>query len=1146
MPSWKKVLISGSDAALNSLIVTNGITGSLFGTASYAIQALSASYALTSSYSQNLQISGSIANVDYIDFNTGSATPAYKSGRVFFDNVDGALSVYNAEADITLQVGQESWVRVFNEGTTITNGTAVRLVGSHGDVPLIVRAQSAQVSGSALGDNQIIGVATHTIETNSIGYVTTQGLTRGLNTSAFADGDLLFVSSSAGLITNVIPQAPFEVIQVGICVKAGPGGSGIIFVFPTQPIDFGDLASAERGTYTYGDLWSYQQSGSVGIWKHTNQLSGSYGITGSLSVTAGITGSLFGTASYTNVGSLGGFIQGGNSFGTTATLGTNDNNSLALETNGTTKMFISSSGNVGIGTTSPATKLDVVVGTANSDIAQFSGAVQGRGLKISTFTTGTTDAGVLLNAQSTSQGAIAFATSGAEAMRISNNGNVGIGTTAPIAKLHISSSAGDQIKLDRTGQTDRAILINSSDQLALGTWLSPNQLNITAAGNVGIGTTTPTNRLQVQPALTGFDLNGLSNGAIALTNNSNGGVAPTIGGKSTTNGQPGLQFVIGTNDTNTNADMVFSVRESDNTDFSTLTSSAYRFSRFTTSLLEILRNGNVGIGTTAPATKLHIAGITRIDEGGNTAFYAGNYIRLFNDQNLNIRNSGGTTVANISVSGSSYFNGGNVGIGTTSPSSKLHLSVGNVDGIRVESSNSGYLETGKTGGARWRWANEYSADNLFQLLVNDLAGGVPNLPVLAVTGSGNVGIGTSAPLSKFHVKATTNQNLRVAGGSTLEINSINDADSAYIPVTFRASSFNFSNGNVGIGTTSPAAKLDIYVGASGGAAANSDDNLIIEDNGNSFLNFKTPATGVSGLIFSDLTRGQGQVTYDHNLDALRFVTSGVEKVRILSSGNVGIGTTTPSYTLDVSGSAGSTVRFKGSGQSTVSLNDGTNDNFIVGTGGRIDIRPSGSQAVSVLGNGNVGIGTTAPAAKLHISGTGLGGTVSITDTAITDTNYNTLRLFAATQNKFALGVGTSTSYPSHIVIDGTTGNVGIGTTAPGAKLDVEGDVLIKAANLSNQENTDVDTGTEVVATVAIATYTAAFFDFVVKNGTNVRSGTVFACHDGTNVEFTETSTADLGTTSALTLSVDISSGNMRLLATATTDNWSVKTLVRAL
>jgi hypothetical protein len=107
-------------------------------------------------------------------------------------------------------------------------------------------------------------------------------------------------------------------------------------------------------------------------------------------------------------------------------------------------------------------------------------------------------------------------------------------------------------------------------------------------------------------------------------------------------------------------------------------------------------------------------------------------------------------------------------------------------------------------------------------------------------------------------------------------------------------------------------------------------------------------------------------------------------------------------------------------------------------------------------------------------------------------------------------------------------------------------ISIKSALLSNQENTDVDTGTETVASVAVATYTAAFFDFVIKKTTNVRSGTVYACHDGTNVEFTETSTQDLGDTSDVTLSVDISGGNMRLRATTTSDNWSIKSLIRAI
>jgi len=111
---------------------------------------------------------------------------------------------------------------------------------------------------------------------------------------------------------------------------------------------------------------------------------------------------------------------------------------------------------------------------------------------------------------------------------------------------------------------------------------------------------------------------------------------------------------------------------------------------------------------------------------------------------------------------------------------------------------------------------------------------------------------------------------------------------------------------------------------------------------------------------------------------------------------------------------------------------------------------------------------------------------------------------------------------------------------------VEGDIKVDSVLLSNQENTDVDTGTETVASVPIATYTAAFFDFVIKNGTNLRAGTVFACHDGTNVVYTETSTADLGDTSDVTLSVAIDATNMMFKATTTSNDWSVKSLIRAI
>ena len=151
-----------------------------------------------------------------------------------------------------------------------------------------------------------------------------------------------------------------------------------------------------------------------------------------------------------------------------------------------------------------------------------------------------------------------------------------------------------------------------------------------------------------------------------------------------------------------------------------------------------------------------------------------------------------------------------------------------------------------------------------------------------------------------------------------------------------------------------------------------------------------------------------------------------------------------------------------------------------------------------------------------------------------------------TNNATGNGPGAPTGLAERFRVD-YAGNVGVGTTNPGEKLDVNGNIKIQSALLSNQENTDIDSAAaEVVAQVSITDYTAAFFDFVVKKGTNIRSGTVYACHDGTNVEFTETSTQDLGDTSDVVLSVDKTSTNLRLIATVASDDWSVKSLIRAI
>ena len=154
---------SGAGGEVTQIIAGTNIT----------ISPTSGTGAVTVNASNPVSASYALNNVDYIDFNTGSAVPAWKSGRVFWDNTESCLAVYNEEADITLQVGQENWTRVFNDtGVTIANGAPVRIVGTHGDHPEVVLAQSIQVSGSVAIVNQILGLATHTRGTGTFGYIT--------------------------------------------------------------------------------------------------------------------------------------------------------------------------------------------------------------------------------------------------------------------------------------------------------------------------------------------------------------------------------------------------------------------------------------------------------------------------------------------------------------------------------------------------------------------------------------------------------------------------------------------------------------------------------------------------------------------------------------------------------------------------------------------------------------------------------------------------------------------------------------------------------------------------------------------------------------------------------------------------------------
>jgi hypothetical protein len=110
---------------------------------------------------------------------------------------------------------------------------------------------------------------------------------------------------------------------------------------------------------------------------------------------------------------------------------------------------------------------------------------------------------------------------------------------------------------------------------------------------------------------------------------------------------------------------------------------------------------------------------------------------------------------------------------------------------------------------------------------------------------------------------------------------------------------------------------------------------------------------------------------------------------------------------------------------------------------------------------------------------------------------------------------------------------------------VNGKLSVKSTDIEYIENLDVDSGSSVVLfSYPSSTWTAIFVEYSVKNGTNVRAGLVVITHDGTNTSITDNVNTGLGTTTGVTFSSDISSGNIRLLISTTTDNWIVKLTVR--
>jgi hypothetical protein len=456
-------------------------------------------------------------------------------------------------------------------------------------------------------------------------------------------------------------------------------------------------------------------------------------------------------------------------------------------------------------------------------------------------------------------------------MSITSSGNVGIGTTSPSELLHLSGTGTTKLQIDggsytgnqlRVGSSvagksvDGISIISGADQGISFMPASQAGMVITSTGNVGIGTTSPQAELHVHQ--TGANVNFL------LTRDNYG--TQISGSDGASNG-------------------IFRVENMQN---GTLTEH-----------LRIDASGNVGIGTTNPGQLLHLWSSSNSGTGlslENTDASGRNW-RLFSDNDGAFKIRDDNALANRLAITSS----GSVGIGTTDPSGKLHI-----NGATL-SEDTFYFKYSSAGGSSLCYSSSGTYSGFYFLRpcassiqykenVQDIDFSMEKLTSLRpVTfdwkedGTPSVGFiaeeiaevypelivyDNEGNVQSFEYKLLTAY--LQAGVSELNTRTAGILSATTTPQLFVA-----ENGNVGIGNSSPT----------------------------SYANYKTlhigsSATSSAGLIkfsYNGVTDGP-EILPHYTSGGLRFnVDSSTNAMTIDSSGNVGIGITTPTYKLQVNG-----------------------------------------------------------------------------------------------------------------------------------------------------------------------------------------------------------------------------------------------------